>query len=88
MEKTAFATHCGTFEFKVMPFSLVNAPSMFQWLMQTVMSRLIPGKCLVYIDDLLVIGKTFTEHLANLELVLQRLREANLKLKPAKCSLV
>ena len=47
VEKTAFATHCGTFEFKVMPFSLVNALSTFQRLMQTVMSGLIPGKCLV-----------------------------------------
>ena len=86
-EKTAFVTHCGTYEFKVMPFGLVNAPSTFQRLMETVMTGLTPRKCLVYIDDLLVMGRTFPEHLANLQEVLQRLREADLKLKPTKCKL-
>ena len=40
------------------------------------------------IDDVLVIGESFEEHLANLEAVLTRLREANLKLKPSKCKLM
>ena len=40
---------------------------------------------MVYIDDILVIGKTFDEHLANLQKVFECLREAGLWLKPAKC---
>lgn len=42
--------------------------------------------CLVYLDDIVVLGKTFSDHLANLELVLARLQKANLKLARKKCS--
>ena len=45
------------------------------------------GVCLVYLDDLPVFSRTFDEHLDRLQLVLIRLKEANLKLKPSKCSL-
>ena len=88
IEKIAFVTHNRSYEFTVMPFGLVNAPSTFQRLMETVMADLMPEKCLTYIDDVLVIGESFEEHLANLEAVLTRLREANLKLKPSKCKLM
>ena len=87
-EKTAFVTHCGSYQFNVMPFGLVNAPSTFQRLMETVMSGLMPKKCLTYIDDVLVVGKEFNEHLSNLESTFERLQEANLKLKPSKCKLI
>lgn len=43
--------------------------------------------CLVYIDDIIVMGRSFEEHLENVEQVFQRLRMANLKLKPTKCRL-
>lgn len=72
-EKTAFVTHCGSYQFNVMPFGLVNAPSTFQCLMETMMSGLMPKKCLMYIDDVLVIGKEFNEHLSNLESTFERL---------------
>ena len=68
-----------------MPFGLVNAPATFQRLMQVVLADLISEGCLVYIDDLMVIGKTWEEHHANLRKVMDRLRKAGLKLKPVKC---
>ena len=40
-----------------------------------------------YINDILVVGKSADEHLVNLRTVLQRLRQAGLKLKPSKCNL-
>ena len=84
-EKTAFVTHSGLYEFVVMPFGLCNAPATFQRLMETVLADLIRDKCIVYIDDILVMGETLEDHLQNLKRVLQRLTEAGLKLKPAKC---
>ena len=84
-EKTAFTTHSGLFEFNVMPFGLCNAPATFQRLMSSVLAGLIPESCLVYLDDIVVVGSTFEEHLVNLERVFQRLRESGLRLKPKKC---
>ena len=43
--------------------------------------------CIVYINDIIVTGSTFPEHLDNLRAVLERLRSAQLKLKPKKCNL-
>lgn len=86
-EKTAFTTHAGLYEFTVMPFGLCNAPATFQRLMESVLSGLARKKCLVYLDDILVIGRTFEEHLSNLREVFTRLTRAGLKLKPSKCKL-
>ena len=85
-DKTAFATQSGLFEFKVMPFGLCNAPATFQRLMDLVLAGVQWSHCLVYMDDIIVVGRSFKDHLQNLSVVLQRLKEANLRLKPAKCS--
>lgn len=84
-EKTAFVTHSGLYEFLVMPFGLCNAPATFQQLMETVLAGLVGECCLVYLDDILVIGETFEDHLNNLQKVFSRLKEANLRLHPKKC---
>ena len=88
-EKTAVVTQHGLFEFRVMPFGLMNAPAVFQCLMQQVIGILNPLEgpsfVSVYIDDLLVYSKTLEEHLQHLSRVMNRLREFNLKLQPAKC---
>ena len=86
-EKTAFTTHEGLFEFKVMPFGLCNAPATFQRLMDLILAGVQWSRCLVYLDDVIVIGRDFDEHLSNLSVVLQKLRESGLQLKPAKCVL-
>lgn len=85
-EKTAFVTHKGLFHFKHMPFGLVNSPKTFERLIELVMKGLQWEKCLVYLDDVIVFGKTFTETLNNLTLVFDRFRKAKLKLKPKKCA--
>ena len=84
-EKTAFSTYSGLYEFRKMPFGLANAPATFQQLMENVLAGLARDGCLVYLDDILVIGKTLEEHNENLRKVLDRLREAGLRLKPPKC---
>lgn len=86
-QKTAFTTHEGLFEFKVMPFGLCNAPATFQRLMDLLLAGLQWSQCLVYLDDIIVPGRSFHEHLANLAAVLQRIKGAGLRLKPSKCVL-
>ena len=81
-EKTTFLTHSGLYEFRVMPFGLCNAPATFQRLMETVLAGLARDSCMVYLDDILVIGQSFGEHLRNLKKVFRRLRDAGLRLKP------
>ena len=71
-----------------MPFGLCNAPATFQRLMDRVLHGLKWHSCLVYIDDIVVVGANFKEHLYNLACVLKRLREAGLMLKPTKCNLL
>lgn len=86
-EKTAFSTGDGLYQFTVMPFGLCNAPATFERLMEMVLRGLTWRTCLVYLDDILVMGKSFEEHLANLQEVFNRIRNAHLMLNPKKCSL-
>lgn len=84
-EKTAFCTQEGLFEFNVMPFGLCNAPATFQRLMNSVLAGLQWSSCLVYIDDIIIVGKTFDQHLFNLQQVFHRPKQAGLKVQPSKC---
>jgi transposase InsO family protein len=84
--KTAFVTKHGLFEFTTMPFGLCNAPATFQRVMELALAGLQWKTCLVYLDDVLVFSTTFEEHIQRLADVLDRIRLANLKLKPAKCN--
>ena len=59
-------------------------PAIFQRLMQTVLQGLSPAFCLVYIDDVVIFSKTFSEHINQLETIFKRLVKANLTLTP-KC---
>ena len=79
-EKTAFCTHEGLFEFKMMHFGLCNAPATFQRLMNLVLAGLQWSSCLVYLDDIIILGRDFEEHLERTRAVLERLRKAGLKL--------
>ncbi|GBM05985.1 Retrovirus-related Pol polyprotein from transposon 297 [Araneus ventricosus] len=71
-EKTAFTTGQGLWQFKVMPFGLCNAPATFERLMETVLRGLTSEACLVYLDDIIIVGRTFQEHLNNIRKVYSR----------------
>ncbi|GFV02300.1 retrovirus-related Pol polyprotein from transposon 297 [Trichonephila clavipes] len=68
-----------------MPFGLCNAPATFERLMETVLKGLTFEACLIYLDDVIIGGRTFEEHLQNIRKVLSKLSDANLKLNPSKC---
>jgi hypothetical protein len=83
--KTAFVTHLGQYEWRVVPFGLTNAPAEFQRRMNTLLHGLI-GKCVVvYLDDILVYSRNAADHLRDLKLVLDRLQAGNWYLKRKKC---
>ena len=84
-EKTAFSTHTGLWEFQRMPFGLKGAPASFQRLMMAVLAGLTWKECLVYLDDVIVFGKSFDDALAHLDDVLSAIAEAKLKLNLKKC---
>jgi transposase InsO family protein len=88
MDKTSFITRRGTFRFTSMPFGLCNAPATFQRVMDVVLTGLNYEICLVYLDDIILFSHTVSEHLVRLCQLLNRLRGANLKLKPSKCHLL
>ena len=77
----------GFFECDCLPFGFCNAPASFQRLMQNCLGEVNLIYCLIYLDDLIVFSQTTEEHLHQLCVVFDQLREYNLKLKPSKCSL-
>jgi len=87
-DKTTFVCHRGTYRFPRMPFGLCNAPATFQRLMDTVLAGMNFEICLVYLDDIIVFSHNLEDHLERLEKLFQKLRAANLKLKPSKCHLL
>ena len=85
-ERTAFMSFDGLYKFLVMPFSLCNAPSTFQRLMQKIL-RGFSLFCSVYIDDILVFSESIEEHINHLTQVFDRIWSFGLKLHPSKTSL-
>ena len=67
---------------------LKNAPATFERLMDLIMTGLNWKNVLIYLDDILIFGKDFDENYDNLREVLDRLRNAELKLSPKKCHLL
>ncbi len=83
--KTAFTTKYGLFEHVKMGFGLCNAPATLCARHDLVLRGLCWKTALAFLDDVLVLGSTFEEHMRNLTDVLLRFRKFRLKLKPTKC---
>lgn len=86
MEKTAFSTDHGHYEWVVMPFGLTNAPSTFQRMMNQVLAPFINKFVQVYLDDIIIYSSSVEEHYHHLRKILQLLRENHLIAKKKKCS--
>ncbi|UYV80748.1 K02A2.6-like [Cordylochernes scorpioides] len=68
-----------------MPFGLCNAPATFERMIDNVLRRSKWDICLCYLDDIVVYGSTFKEHLARLDEVLRCIQQAGLCLNYKKC---
>lgn len=86
-KKTAFITRNGLLEHTRMGMGLCNAPATFQRSMQLVLRGLTWTHVLVYLDDVIVLGKDFADGFANVRTTIQRFREYCPKLEPKKCDL-
>jgi Reverse transcriptase (RNA-dependent DNA polymerase) len=83
--KTAFRCHYGLYEYNVMPFGVCNAPGTFQHFVNNKFRNYLDEFLVIYLDDLLIYSDTFEEHKRHVRLVLKRLQEAGLYVKPQKC---
>ena len=83
--KTAFRTHNGHYEYKVLPYGLTGAPATFQNTMNTILAPFLQKGVLVFIDDILVYNPKMEEHLKLVEQVFKILHHHQLKVKLSKC---
>ncbi|GKD26526.1 putative reverse transcriptase domain-containing protein [Tanacetum coccineum] len=85
IQKNAFRTRYGHFEFTVMPFGLTNAPAVLMDLMNRVCRPYLDKFVIEFIDDILIYSKTREEHEEHLRLVLELLKKEKLYAKFSKC---
>jgi hypothetical protein len=86
VEKTAFRTHQGLFQFLVMPFGLCNAPTTFQLIMNEVLQPFLHQFILVFFDDILIYNTSWFEHLRHICLIFEKVHEHHLFLKRSSVS--
>ena len=86
IEKTAFVTNEGHYEWLVMPFGLKNALATFQRIIQQILGQYLYKGAINYLDDIIIYSKTFDEHMKLLNGILSVLNEYGIKLKLPKCS--
>lgn len=84
-EKTAFSTHSNHYEWIRMPMGLKNSSGTCQRAVNHILDGLIGKDCFVYLDDIVVHGRSLKEHNEKLERIFTRIRKHNLKLQPSKC---
>lgn len=82
---TSFSTGTGSYRWKVLPFGLNVCPNSFTRMMTIAFSGIPPDQAFLYIDDIIVIGKSEKHHLTNLKSVFEVLRKYKLKIHPHKC---
>jgi hypothetical protein len=83
--KTAFMTHKGLFEYVVLPLGLSNAPAILQQAMADIFGPHLHKFVLVYLDDILVFSKNYTQHMQHIKTVLETLRKHKYHCRLDKC---
>jgi hypothetical protein len=85
VEKTAFVTRYGQYEWLVMPFGLCNAPSTFQAMMNQLLGNDVDDIAMAYLDDLTIFSENKDLHVKHVEKILQKLQDAGYKCRMSKC---
>jgi len=85
VQKIAFRSRYGHYEYVVMPFGVTNAPALFMDYMNRIFRPFLDKFVVVFIDDILIYSRTHEEHAEHLRTVLSILREKQLYAKLSKC---
>src|SRR4030081_3530420 len=85
IDKTAFITRYGLYEFLVMPFGLCNAPSTFMRMMNDILRPLLDTCVIVFLNDILIYSATLEQHYNDVFAVFELLQENKLYVKMSKC---
>lgn len=83
--KTAFSTTTGHYQYRVMPYGLAGAPSVFQCLINDVLREMLGRYLIAYIDDILIYSKSYQEYVSHVKMVLKQLQAHQLYVKGEKC---
>jgi len=86
VQKTAFRSRYGHYEYVVMPFGVTNAPALFMDYMNMIFRPFLDKFVVVFIDDILINSRTHEEHAEHLRIMLKILREKQLYAKLSKCN--
>src|SRR6478735_8394758 len=83
--KTAFRSRYGLFEYAVMPFGLTGAPATFMALVNNVLREHLDIFVIAYMDDILIYSENESDHIKHVQMVLEALNKAHLRIKLKKC---
>ncbi|KAG0441028.1 Retrovirus-related Pol polyprotein from transposon [Dictyocoela muelleri] len=83
--KSAFYTKSGVYQWKRMPFGLINAPFTFQRVMNKICGSMLYSFVFVYLDDVIIFSKDLNEHLKHIEMIFDKIREFGFRLNIEKC---
>jgi hypothetical protein len=84
--KTAFQTHNGHYEYRVMSYGVTGGPATFQLTMNSILAPLLRKCVVVFIDGILIYSQTWEDHMAHVKAVFSILDKNEFKVKLSKCA--